>query len=82
MSAFKKVIDEVYDNERYIRINDNYENDIIGTWEGKVTSSEDEHTDGETFSGSISYSMFSGRNYTETIHFGGETPITTNCFDT
>ena len=43
----KMVINEVYDNERYIRISDDYENDIIGTWEGKVTSSEDEHTDGE-----------------------------------
>ena len=41
------VINEVYDNERYIRINKDFENDIIGTWEGKVTSAEDEHTDGE-----------------------------------
>ena len=41
------VINEVYDNERYIRINNDFENDIIGTWEGKVTSAEDEHTDGE-----------------------------------
>lgn len=43
----KMVINEVWDNERYIRINNDFENDIIGTWEGKVTSSEDEHTDGE-----------------------------------
>ena len=43
----EQVINEVYDKERYIRISDDYENDIIGTWEGKVTSSEDEHTDGE-----------------------------------
>ena len=42
-----QVINEVYDKEHYIRISDDYENDIIGTWEGKVTSSEDEHTDGE-----------------------------------
>ena len=41
------VINEVYDNEHYIRINKDFENDIIGTWEGKVTSAEDEHTDGE-----------------------------------
>ena len=41
------VVNEVYDKERYIRITNDYENDIIGTWEGKVTSSEDEHTDGE-----------------------------------
>ena len=41
------VINEVYDKERYIRINDDYEKDIIGTWEGKVTSAEDEHSDGE-----------------------------------
>ena len=43
----KMVINEVWDNERYIRINNDFENDIIGTWEGKVTSAEDEHTDGE-----------------------------------
>ena len=41
------VINKVWDNERYIRINNDFENDIIGTWEGKVTSAEDEHTDGE-----------------------------------
>ena len=41
------VINEVYDNERYIRINNDFEEDIVGTWEGKVTSAEDEHTDGE-----------------------------------
>ena len=41
------VINEVYDKERYIRIENDFENDIIGTWEGKVTSSEDEHTDGQ-----------------------------------
>jgi hypothetical protein len=38
---------EVWDNERYERITKDYEKDIIGTWEGKVTSTEDEHTDGE-----------------------------------
>ena len=43
----KMVINEVWDNEHYIRINKDFENDIIGTWEGKVTSAEDEHTDGE-----------------------------------
>jgi len=43
----KQVIHEEYDKERYIRINNDYGKDIIGTWEGKVTSSEDEHTDGE-----------------------------------
>ena len=43
----KMVINEVWDNERYIRINNDFEKDIIGTWEGKVTSAEDEHTDGE-----------------------------------
>ena len=41
------VINEVYDKEHYIRIENDFENDIIGTWEGKVTSSEDEHTDGQ-----------------------------------
>ena len=43
----EKVIDEVYDNEHYVRITNDFEDDIIGTWEGKVTSSEDDHTDGE-----------------------------------
>ena len=43
----EQVINEVYDKERYIRITDDFEKDIIGTWEGKVTSAEDEHTDGE-----------------------------------
>ena len=41
------VINEVYDKEHYIRIENDFENDIIGTWEGKVTSTEDEHTDGQ-----------------------------------
>ena len=41
------IINEVYDKERYIRIENDFENDIIGTWEGKVTSTEDEHTDGQ-----------------------------------
>ena len=41
------VINEVYDKEHYIRINNDFEKDIIGVWEGKVTSSEDEHTDGQ-----------------------------------
>ena len=43
----EKMIDEVWDRERYVRITDDYEQDIIGTWEGRVTSSEDEYTDGE-----------------------------------
>ena len=43
----EQVINEVYDKERYVRITNDYEKDIIGTWEGKVTSTEDEHTDGE-----------------------------------
>ena len=41
------VIHEAYDNERYVRITNDYEQDIIGTWEGKVTSQDDEHSDGE-----------------------------------
>ena len=41
------VIHEEYDNEHYVRITNDFEDDIIGTWEGKVTSSEDDHTDGE-----------------------------------
>ena len=43
----KVVIHEVYNKERYIRITDDYESAIVGTWEGRVTSAEDEHTDGE-----------------------------------
>ena len=43
----EQIINEVYDKERYIRINNDYEKDIIGTWEGKVTSEDDEYTDGE-----------------------------------
>ena len=38
---------EVYGKERYVRIANDYEKDIIGIWEGKVTSAEDEHSDGE-----------------------------------
>ena len=38
---------EVYGKERYARITSDFQNDILGTWEGKVTSAEDEHTDGE-----------------------------------
>ena len=38
---------ESWGNERYERITNDYEKDIIGTWEGKVTSDKDEHTDGE-----------------------------------
>ena len=38
---------EVWGNERYERIFNDYEQDIIGTWEGMVTSDEDDHTDGE-----------------------------------
>lgn len=41
------VIHEAHDKERYVRITDDYEKDIIGIWEGKVTSAEDEHSDGE-----------------------------------
>jgi len=43
----KEIIHEAYDNEHYERITKDYEKDIIGTWEGKVTSAEDDHTDGE-----------------------------------
>ena len=42
-----KIYQEVYGKERYDRIIADYSQDILGTWEGKVTSSEDEHTDGE-----------------------------------
>ena len=42
-----KIYQEVYGKERYDRITADYSQDILGTWEGKVTSSEDEHTDGE-----------------------------------
>lgn len=38
---------EVWGNERYERIFNDYEQDIVGTWEGMVTSDEDDHTDGE-----------------------------------
>ena len=38
---------EVWENERYERIFNDYEQDIVGTWEGMVTSDEDDHTDGE-----------------------------------
>lgn len=43
----KEIIHEAYDNERYERITNDYAKDVIGTWEGKVTSDKDEHTDGE-----------------------------------
>ena len=43
----KMVINEIHESERYIRVPNDYEGDIIGTWEGRVTSAEDEHTDGE-----------------------------------
>ena len=43
----KVVINEVYDKERYVRITNDYQDAIVGTWEGKVTSEDDEHTDGE-----------------------------------
>ncbi|MBQ3630162.1 MAG: hypothetical protein II826_11195 [Prevotella sp.] len=42
-----KIYQEAYGKERYGRITADYSQDILGTWEGKVTSSEDEHTDGE-----------------------------------
>ena len=38
---------EVYEKERYERITKDYKDAIIGLWEGKVTSEDDEHTDGE-----------------------------------
>ena len=34
---------EVYGKECYERITKDYQQDILGTWEGKVTSAEDEH---------------------------------------
>ena len=43
----EQVIHEAYDKERYVRITDDFQDAIVGTWEGKVTSTEDEHTDGE-----------------------------------
>ena len=43
----EKIYQEAYGKERYDRITADYSQDILGTWEGKVTSSEDEHTDGE-----------------------------------
>jgi hypothetical protein len=43
----EKIYQEAYGKERYARITADYSQDILGTWEGKVTSSEDEHTDGE-----------------------------------
>ena len=39
---------EVYEKERYARITSDFQNDILGVWEGKVTSADDEHTDGMT----------------------------------
>ena len=33
--------------QRFQRINADYSQDIIGLWEGRVTSADDEHTDGE-----------------------------------
>ena len=38
---------EIWEDEHYERITNDYEKDIIGTWKGKVTSTEDDHTDGE-----------------------------------
>ena len=38
---------EVYGKECYERITKDYQQDILGTWEGMVTSAEDEHTDGQ-----------------------------------
>ena len=43
----EKIYQEAYGKERYDRITADYSQDILGTWEGKVTSAEDEHTDGE-----------------------------------
>ncbi len=43
----KSVQHEVYGKERYARITNDYKDAILGTWEGKVTSEDDEHTDGE-----------------------------------
>ena len=39
---------EVWENKRYERIFNDYEQDIVGTWEGMVTSDEDDHTDGDS----------------------------------
>ena len=38
---------EVYGKECYERITKDYQQDILGTWEGMVTSAEDEHADGQ-----------------------------------
>lgn len=43
----EKIGGEIWGNERYVRITQDYAKDIIGTWEGKVTSENDEHSDGE-----------------------------------
>lgn len=43
----EQVIHEVWDKERYVRVTNDYQEAILGMWEGKVTSDEDEHTDGE-----------------------------------
>ena len=43
----EKIYQEAYGKERYARITADYSQDILGTWEGKVTSENDEHTDGE-----------------------------------
>lgn len=43
----KAIQHEAYGKERYERIAEDYQQAILGTWEGKVTSAEDEQTDGE-----------------------------------
>ena len=39
----EKIYQETYGKERYARITADYSQNILGTWEGKVTSAEDEH---------------------------------------
>ena len=41
----KEMINEVYDKERYIRINNDYGQDIIGTWECKAITGSQTHND-------------------------------------
>lgn len=38
---------EAHGQERWMRVTEDYEDEIIGTWEGKVTNTEDKNTDGE-----------------------------------
>ena len=43
----KEIQHEAYGKELYAHITNDYQDAILGTWEGKVTSEDDEHTDGE-----------------------------------